>query len=188
MGLLSMSIELISPAQVADRVKNGEKIHLVDVRSPAEFQSVHAEGAILCPLDALNPSQLAQKLGLSSSSPAVLLCASGNRAKKAAEKFLAEGVSHCLVVEGGTKAWEVSGLPVIRGKGVISIERQVRIGAGALILAGVLMGYFIHPGWYMLSGFIGGGLIFAGITDWCGMGLLLAKMPWNQAKPNRCRF
>ena len=70
-----------------------------------------------------------------------------------------------------------------KGKGVISIERQVRIGAGTMVLAGVLLGHYVYPGWYFLSGFIGCGLIFAGITDWCGMGLLLAKMPWNQTKP-----
>ena len=183
-----MSFELIQSMQVAARIKKGEKIHLVDVRSPAEFQAVHAEGAILCPLDTLNPRELARKLGISPSSPAALLCAAGNRAKKAAEKFVAEGIPHCLVVEGGTQAWEAAGLPVLKGKGVISIERQVRIGAGTLILTGVLLGFFIHPGWYILSGFIGGGLIFAGITDWCGMGLLLAKMPWNQAKSNNCRI
>jgi rhodanese-related sulfurtransferase len=178
--MFDMSYETIPSLQVATRIKNGEKIHLVDVRSPAEFQAVHAEGAILCPLDTLNPRELVRKLGISPNSPAALLCAAGNRAKKAAEKFVAEGIPHCLVVEGGTQAWEAAGLPVLKGKGMISIERQVRIGAGTLILTGVLWGYFIHPGGYLLSGFIGGGLIFAGITDWCGMGLLLAKMPWNQ--------
>jgi hypothetical protein len=79
-------------------------------------------------------------------------------------------------------------LPVTNGKGVISIERQVRIGAGTIVLAGVLLGHYVHPWWYFLSGFIGCGLIFAGITDWCGMGLLLAKMPWNQAKPKAIGF
>jgi len=183
-----MSVELIPSVQVATRIKKGEKIHLVDVRSPAEFQAVHAEGAILCPLDRLNPRELAQKFGISSSSPVALLCASGNRAKKAAERFVTEGIPHCLVVEGGTQAWEAAGLPVLKGKGMISIERQVRIGAGILILAGALLGYFIHPGGYFLSGFIGCGLIFAGITNWCGMGLLLAKMPWNQSKSESCRI
>jgi len=178
-----MSADPMSPLQVVSRIKKGEEIHLVDVRSPGEFNAVHAEGAILCPLDTLNPRQLAQQLGLSSSSTAALLCASGNRAKKASEKFLAEGIPYCLVVEGGTQAWEAAGLSVIKGKGVISIDRQVRIGAGSLILTGVLLGFFIHSGWYFLSGFIGCGLIFAGITDWCGMGLLLAKMPWNQTNP-----
>ena len=85
------------------------------------------------------------------------------------------------MVEGGTKAWEAAGLPVVRGQGVISIERQVRIGAGTLVLLGVLLGSWVDPFWFFLSGFVGAGLIFAGITDWCGMGLLLAKMPWNQS-------
>ena len=97
-----MSADRVSPMQVFSRIKNGDKIHLVDVRSSGEFNAVHAEGAILCPLDALNPRQLAQQLGLSSTAPAALLCASGNRAKKASEKFLAEGIPYCLVVEGGT--------------------------------------------------------------------------------------
>ena len=78
----SMSADCMSPLQVVARIKNGEKVHLVDVRSPAEFDAVHAKGAVLCPLDTLNPRQLAQQLGLSSSSLAALLCASGNRAKK----------------------------------------------------------------------------------------------------------
>ena len=183
-----MSADRVSPMQVFSRIKNGEKIHLVDVRSSGEFNAVHAKGAILCPFDALNPRQLAQQLGLSSSSTTALLCASGNRAKKAAEKFFSESIPHCLVVEGGTQAWEVAGLPVTKGIGVISIERQVRIGAGTMVLAGVLLGHYVHPGWYFLSGFIGCGLIFAGTTDWCGMGLLLAKMPWNQVKQKNCRI
>ena len=183
-----MSADCMSPLQVVTRIKNGEKIPLVDVRSRGEFNAVHAEGAILCPLDTLKPRQLAEQLGISSTAPVALLCASGNRAKKASEKFFSEGIPHCLVVEGGTHAWEAAGLPVTKGKGVIYIERQVRIGAGTMVLAGVLLGHYVHPGWYFLSGFIGCGLIFAGTTDWCGMGLLLAKMPWNQAKLKNCRI
>ena len=183
-----MSIESVRPEQVAERIKKEERFHLVDVRSPAEFSAVHAEGAVLHPLDTLQPRQLVEQLGLSSACPVVLLCASGNRAKKAAEMFLAEGIPHCLVVEGGTRAWEAAGLPVIRGKGMISIERQVRIGAGLLVVAGVLLGHLIHPGWYGLSGVVGCGLIFAGITDWCGMGHLLAKMPWNRKRSTSCQI
>jgi len=183
-----MEINLISPAQAEARRAQGEPLALVDVRSPSEFQSVHAKGARLVPLDDLQPRRIAAELGISEHQPVVLLCAGGNRAKKAAEKFHAEGIPHCLVVEGGTKAWEAAGLPVVRGQGMISIERQVRIGAGAMVLLGVLLGSWLDPLWFFLSGFVGAGLIFAGITDWCGMGLLLAKMPWNQAKPVACRL
>jgi rhodanese-related sulfurtransferase len=183
-----MDIHLISPQSAQERRSKGENLAFVDVRSPAEYEAVHATGAKLFPLDALNPRRISSELGISAQAPVLLLCASGNRARKAAEKFHAEGIPHCLVVEGGTKAWEAAGLPVVRGKGAISIERQVRIGAGMMVLLGVLLGSWVEPLWFFLSGLVGAGLIFAGITDWCGMGMLLAKMPWNQTKPVACQL
>ena len=90
--------------------------------------------------------------------------------------FLAAGFSNVLVVEGGTRAWIDAGLPVVTGKRrAISIERQVRIGAGSLVLLGAILGAVANPLFFVLSAFVGAGLIFAGITDWCGMGLLLAR-------------
>jgi hypothetical protein len=80
-------------------------------------------------------------------------------------------------------AWMKAGFDIEgRGKGVISFERQVRIGAGFLVLCGTLLGVFVHPALLAVPGLVGAGLIFAGISDICGMGMLLAKMPWNQAK------
>jgi predicted branched-subunit amino acid permease len=74
-------------------------------------------------------------------------------------------------------------LPVTRSSvKIISLERQVRIVAGSLVLIGVLLGWFVHRGFFGLSAFVGAGLVFAGITDFCGMGLLLAKLPWNKRK------
>jgi hypothetical protein len=86
-------------------------------------------------------------------------------------------------VEGGTQAWAQAALPVVRGKKAISLERQVRIAAGSLVLIGSLLSYFAHPYWIALPAFVGAGLLFSGITDTCGMGMLLARMPWNQV-PN----
>lgn len=183
-----MEILTITPAGAEERRAKGEGLRFVDVRSPAEYKAVHVTGAELYPLDTLDPRRVAADLGISAQAPLVLLCAGGNRARQAAEKFHAEGIPHCLVVEGGTKAWEAAGLPVVRGKGAISIERQVRIGAGMMVLVGVLLGSWVDPLWFFLSGLVGAGLIFAGITDWCGMGLLLAKMPWNQAKTVACQL
>jgi len=95
--------------------------------------------------------------------------------------FQAAGFPNVLSVEGGTDAWQRAGLPVVRGQDkVISLERQVRIAAGLLVLIGIAMGWLVHPVFLGLSAFVGAGLTFAGITDWCGMGMLLAKMPWNQ--------
>ena len=183
-----MSLQTISPVMAEERRAKGEGLHFVDVRSPAEYEAVHATGAKLYPLDTLDPKRVAAELGISAEAPVVLLCAGGNRARKAAEKFHVEGIPHCLVVEGGTKAWEAAGLPVVKGRGSISIERQVRIGAGTVVLLGVLLGSWVDPLWFFLSGFVGAGLIFAGVTDWCGMGLLLAKMPWNQSKSVACQL
>jgi hypothetical protein len=83
-------------------------------------------------------------------------------------------------VEGGTQAWDQAGLPVIRGEKTISLERQVRIAAGLLVVSGTALGAFVHPYFLGLAAFVGAGLVFAGITDTCGMGMILARMPWNQ--------
>ena len=85
-----------------------------------------------------------------------------------------------MSVDGGTKAWAEAGLPVVRGQKAISLERQVRIVAGSLVLIGIVLGFLVHQSLFGLAAFAGAGLLFAGITDTCGMGLLLARMPWNQ--------
>ncbi len=109
-----------------------------------------------------------------------LLCRSGARATKAAEKFAKSGHDIGVVIEGGTLAWIEAGLRSERGVAkVISLERQVRIGAGSLVVLGVLLRTSCIPYFIGLSAFVGVGLVFAGVTDWCGMGLLLAKAPWN---------
>jgi rhodanese-related sulfurtransferase len=151
--------------------------YLIDVRTPAEYRAVHAQGAQLMPLDALDVA--AVKTSIPAGSMLHVLCKSGNRAKIAAEKLIAAGCA-CVVVEGGTDAWEKAGLPVVHGKKSMSLERQVRIAAGFLALSGVVLGFTVHPNWFGLSGFVGAGLMFAGITDTCMMGMLIAKCPWNK--------
>lgn len=119
--------------------------------------------------------------GFAKDQPLYIFCRSGNRAKQAAEKLEKNGYEQCYVVEGGTMAWAEAGLPVVRGTSkVISLERQVRIAAGTIVLTGALLAQFVNPAFIWLSGFIGAGLLFAGLTDWCGMGMLIAKMPWNK--------
>ena len=158
----------------------GETFALIDVRTPAEFEAVHAEGAQLLPLDKLNADALKQQVGDVDAKPVYLICRSGDRSKRAAERLKQAGVHNVFVVEGGTQAWEAAGLNVQRGRKTISLERQVRIGAGSLVLLGVLLGWLAHPLFYLVSAFVGGGLVFAGVTDTCGMAMALAKMPWNQ--------
>jgi len=156
-------------------------LFMVDVRTPLEFSEIHATKAQNEPLDSLHPKALYETGKLRKDQPVYLICRTGGRAAKAAEKFAAQGFDRAVVVEGGTEAWAAAGLPVERGAAkAISLERQVRIAAGSLVLAGVLLAYFVHPAFVGLSAFVGAGLVFAGITDWCGMGLLLAKLPWNR--------
>lgn len=153
---------------------------LVDVRTAAEFEEAHIEGSVLHPLSALDAGVIA-KLAAGKSA-CVLICRSGGRARKAAEKLAANGFAATCVLDGGVMAWETAGLPLVRGRKTISLERQVRIAAGSLVFAGATLGYFAHPAWIALPAFVGAGLVFAGISDTCGMGLLLARMPWNKRR------
>ena len=170
--ILPVELQKILAAQPATAV--------IDVRTPVEFAEVHVPAARSVPLDELKPGSLQ----LQKDQPVYLLCRSGQRATKAAEKFAKEGFTQPIVVEGGTLAWMDANLPVTRSAvKVISLERQVRIAAGALVFTGVLLAQFVDGRFIWLSGFVGAGLVFAGITDFCGMGLLLARMPWNKRLP-----
>lgn len=156
-------------------------IELIDVRTPVEFREVHSVHARNVPLESLDP-QAVMESRHDKDSPVYVICRSGNRSTKACEAFVAAGYTNVINVEGGTSAWEESGRPVVRGKKAISLERQVRIAAGFLVFAGTMLGVFHHEYWFGIPAFVGAGLVFAGITDTCAMGMLIAKMPWNQVK------
>ncbi len=183
-----MSATTISPQRLAELCKDG-KIDLIDVRTPVEFREVHVEHARNVPLERLDPAALIQGRSERRDEPLYLVCRSGSRGRQACEKFLAAGFPNVVNVEGGTLACVEAGLPVVRGKKAMSLERQVRIAAGSLVLLGALSGWLVHPAFVGLAAFVGAGLVFAGITDTCGMGMLLARMPWNQVKdaPTGCR-
>ena len=173
-----MQVTTISPKQLHDVVQSSKLVELIDVRTPVEYREVHVDFARNIPLDQLDATQFAA--GRDSSEPLYVICRSGSRGQQACEKFLAAGYTNVVNVEGGTQAWDQAGLPVVRGQKAISLERQVRIAAGLLVLIGSVLGAFVSPYWIGLSAFVGAGLIFAGITDTCGMGMMLARMPWNQ--------
>ncbi len=184
-----MTVALIPPAELKERREKGETIELIDVRTPAEFQEVHVEFARNLPLDQLNPAELLAQRGDSKDHPLYVICRSGSRAAKACERLLAVGFPSLVSVDGGTLACVQAGLPIVRGKKVVSLERQVRIAAGFLALLGAVLSHFVNPWFWLLPAFIGAGLMYAGITDSCGMGMLLAKMPWNRVgeQTNACR-
>ena len=167
----------LSVQQSAELLSQKNSIPLIDVRTPAEYGSVHAKGAVNHPMESLDLA----KIPCSKDGEIHVICQSGGRSIKVCQKLEAAGFTNLVNVDGGTSAWQSAGLPVVAGKKVMSLERQVRIAAGSLVVIGAAVGQFVHPGGFALSAFIGAGLVFAGVTDTCGMGMMIAKMPWNQA-------
>jgi len=161
------------------RLSEAQPCTVVDVRSGAEYRSERLPDAVHIPLQDLADSE--DKLApIAPDDTLYLLCQSGKRAASAAETLSQRQQCELVVIDGGLNALKQHGVKLEREKAGLSLERQVRIAAGALVLLGVLLGSLIHPAGFALSAFVGAGLMFAGITDWCGMALLLARMPWNK--------
>lgn len=161
-------------------------IDVVDVRTPLEYREVHAVAARNIPLDSLDPCAVMSKRNGSADEPLYVICRSGARAAKAQKKFIAAGFANVINVEGGTEAWVSAGLPIVRGKKSMSLERQVRVATGSIVLTGALLALFVHPSFASISAMVGAGLVFAGLTNSCAMGMLLAKMPWNRHVGRAC--
>lgn len=179
-------VTTIAAQQLLDMKKKGEQIELIDVRTPAEYREVHVNFARSLPLDQLDPQALhAERTKSGAAAPLYVICRSGSRSRQACEKLIAAGLTEVVSVDGGTQACEAAGVPVVRGKKTLSLERQVRIAIGAMVLAGVTLAAVgddsIKPLGLGLAAFMGGGLVFAGITDTCALAMLIAKLPWNQA-------
>ncbi|MDX2066324.1 MAG: rhodanese-like domain-containing protein [Fimbriimonadaceae bacterium] len=150
----------------------------IDVRGLGEFNAGHVPGAIHVPLETLE----ARFDDLPRSSSLLLVCERGSRACIAAER-LRETHPELTILRGGTAAWREQGLPIVRSvASAWSLERQVRLVAGVLALTGSVLALTVDLRCAYLSGFIGAGLTFAGVTNWCGMALLLARLPWNRAE------
>jgi rhodanese-related sulfurtransferase len=177
-----MDMRTISPRELQQHWQAGP-VEAIDVRTPVEFRELHAPQTLNVPLDQLRPTDLMQGRQGSSDAPLYIFCRSGNRARKAWQKFHEAGYDQVVVVDGGMLAWEEAGLPVERGKKAMSLERQVRIVAGFLVFVGAVLSLTVDYRFALLPAFVGAGLMFAGITDTCGMGMLLARMPWNRVAP-----
>lgn len=157
----------------------GEDVKVLDVRSPAEFEAVHIPGSYNVPLEDLREHR--EELRRHLEDPVVLVCRSGRRAVEA-ERALAEtGMPNLRILDGGIVAWESAGGPVRRGRPRWDLERQVRLVAGSLVLAGVL-GSLAAPRLKWLAGAVGAGLTTAALTDSCLMGSLLARLPFNRGR------
>ena len=152
-------------------------VTLVDVREASEYANERIPGAKLHPLSQFDPHQIRPSAG----QKLVLYCQSGNRSAKAAKQYLEAGFNSVIHLRGGIPTWKQAGYPIEKSQNApISLFRQVQIVAGSLVVLGTVLGVVVSPGFLLLSGFVGAGLLFAGITNTCAMGMLLAKLPYNQ--------
>jgi rhodanese-related sulfurtransferase len=170
-------LEEIAPARLCERCREGGGVQLVDVRSSGEFAGQRIAGSKAIPL-----GELATRANeLDRDRPIVVICQSGQRGRQACAELRRLGRTDVAILAGGMQAWAAAVLPVERdAHAPWALERQVRAAAGGLVLLGATLGWRVHPGFYALSAVVGAGLVFAGVTDWCGMGLLLARAPWNR--------
>jgi len=171
------TLEMISPKDAQELVSKEPKVKLLDVRSALEFNETHLKDSINIPIDMLglkikNLSQGGESY--------IVFCRTGNRSPMAADMLLQSGISSVKVMEGGLTRWQKERLPVIKGQGGISLERQVRIIAGSLILLGITLAWLIHWAFIFISVWVASGLTFAGLTDNCLLGMLLMKLPYNK--------
>jgi rhodanese-related sulfurtransferase len=168
---------MVSAAELKDEVSSGRRPQMIDVRTPSEYASGHVPCAVNIPMDEFE----ARRTDLRLEEQVVLVCKAGSRAQIVAG-WLGENAS-VRVLQGGTDAWQRDGFDlVISAKTRWSLERQVRLVAGLLVLAGTMSAVAGAHGAIWLAVFVGAGLTFAGATDICMMGALLAKMPWNKAR------
>lgn len=165
--------------EAKELIENNQCSLLVDVRSAAEFRASHVPGARNIPLDELD-----DEIGdvvKDKDSTLYLMCSCGNRSGKGCEEMEDMGYHNVISIEGGIIEMKRLGMKIVEeAHHVMSIERQVRIASGLLVLMGLLLGFMVDPWYFAISAFIGSGLVFAGMTDTCGLGLLLARMPWNK--------
>lgn len=157
---------------------------LVDVREPVEHAESHIKGAKLIPL-----GQLEKHIEeIDRDAPVVVMCRSGKRGIKALNKLESLGIEKVRNLEGGILAWKAAGHPVVKhDQKVFPLMQQVQITIGLGVLAGVVLSQTVDPRFVYLSAFFGAGLVFAGITGWCGLAILMSKTPWNQvAEKSSC--
>lgn len=152
-------------------------IRILDVRTPAEFESAHIPGSYNVPLDTL--AEHTDELARHVSEPLMLVCRSGNRANTACERLASSGMPNLRVLAGGIQAWDDGRRPVRRGRQRWDLERQVRLVAGAIVLAAIVASVFVPPARYV-AGAVGLGLTVAALSNTCAMGMLLAKLPYNR--------
>ncbi|MER6335121.1 rhodanese-like domain-containing protein, partial [Streptomyces sp. NPDC001034] len=177
-----MTIAAIDPRQAKTRL---HELVVIDVRTPGEFAGGHVPGALNIPLDQLDRA-LPDIRDAAERGEVLVVCASGARSEKACLQLAEKGI-HTATLSGGTGAWAAQGHDLDRPvacdvKSAWSMDRQVRLTAGSLVLLGLALGEFVHPAFRLLSAGVAGGLVFSAVTNTCGMAAMLAKLPYNRPR------
>ncbi|MCO4254764.1 rhodanese-like domain-containing protein [Pseudarthrobacter cellobiosi] len=175
----STAITALAPEALRSWVAEHQDLVVIDVRSAAEFESMHIRGSYNVPLPLLSEhtDELAARLG----ARVVLVCQSGARAEQARQRLTKSGIDTAYVLTGGVPGFAASGGDVVKGKDRWDLERQVRLAAGSLVVLGLAGGKFVSPKIRTLAGVIGAGLTFSAATNTCAMGQAISAMPWNRA-------
>lgn len=167
-------IKIINSVDAKELLLKGEAI-LVDVREAGEYKSEYIEGAVNNPLSSFDVDEIGK---ISQGKIVIIQCLSGKRASQACSKV--GDVANAKVLEGGIEAWKKAGFETNKSTSCISMQRQVMIVAGLFVFVGSLLSIYVNSAYIYIPIFVGGGLMFAGITGWCGLVFLLSKMPWNR--------
>lgn len=169
-------LKTIDPSSL-NTLLSQQSVTLVDVREPSEHAGEKISGSILMPLSKFDPT----RVPFDANKITVLYCRTSSRSAQAAQKLFAAGIDEVTHLEGGLLAWVAAGYPTQVNKNApISLMRQVQIVAGSFVVIGTVLGAFVSPWFLILSGFVGSGLVFAGVTNTCALAMLLAKLPYNQ--------
>jgi rhodanese-related sulfurtransferase len=151
---------------------------ILDVRTPAEFETAHIPGSYNVPLDLLREHR--DELARHIDEDVVLVCRSGARAGQAGQALDQAGLPGLRVLDGGITSWQRAGAPLTRGRQRWDLERQVRFAVGTVVAASIA-GSTLRPRLKWVAGAIGTGMAVAAISDTCLLGMALAQMPWNRS-------
>ena len=175
---MSNTPQTVNPEELKSWMSSGEEVVVLDVRSAAEFENLHIRGSYNVPLPLLaeHTGELAAKLA----TKVVLVCQSGVRATEAKKNLAGVGFGNAHVLAGGVPAFQQAGGETVEGAKRWDLERQVRMAAGSLVIAGLAGGKFLSPRIRTVAGFVGAGLTFSAATNTCAMGKALSAMPWNK--------
>lgn len=171
----------VQAKKVQQDLQSGKRVALIDVRTPVEHEEMHIAGSRLMPLDQLDTA--AVKATAAGVEQCVLICRSGKRAEQAFEKLRTAGCENLAILEGGVLGWESAGLPLERStRNHLPLMRQVQLIIGLLALTGSLLALTVNKNFAVIPAILGAGLTLAGSTGWCGLAILLSKMPWNKVE------